>query len=125
MNLTSLVKKNVFVIIVFVIFIALFLLVWTERCGVLGRLFCYCTYLQSSPTGGSSGSFSPYCHMDRLFLVFIVLPIILIVVYKVLTKRGDWKTSVSNAKARDTKLKGKKERTDHDLVAYGVSRDES
>lgn len=37
-------------------------------------------------------------------------------------KTTDWKTMISKAKQRDSKFKGKKERIDHDLIAYGVSR---
>ena len=42
-----------------------------------------------------------------------------------LNKTIDWKTMISNAKTRDAKFKGKKEKIDYDLVAYGVSRDRS
>ena len=40
-------------------------------------------------------------------------------------KTMDWKTMISKAKIRDTKFKGKKEKIDYDLVAYGASRDSS
>lgn len=40
-------------------------------------------------------------------------------------KTTDWKTMISKAKERDAKFKGKKEKIDHDLIAYGVSRESS
>lgn len=40
-------------------------------------------------------------------------------------KTTDWKQMILRAKERDAKFKGKKERIDHDLMAYGVSRDSS
>ena len=40
-------------------------------------------------------------------------------------KTTDWKNMISKARERDKKFGGKKERIDHDLVAYGVSRDSS
>lgn len=40
-------------------------------------------------------------------------------------KITDWKQMILRAKERDAKFKGKKERIDHDLIAYGVSRDSS
>jgi len=42
-----------------------------------------------------------------------------------LNKTIDWKIMISKAKARDSKFKGKKEKIDYDLIAYGVSRDRS
>jgi len=42
-----------------------------------------------------------------------------------LNKTIDWKIMISRAKARDSKFKGKKEKIDYDLIAYGVSRDRS
>lgn len=42
-----------------------------------------------------------------------------------LNKTMDWKTMIAKAKTRDLKFKGKKEKIDHDLIAYGVSRDSS
>lgn len=36
----------------------------------------------------------------------------------------NWKTMIAKAKAHNTKFKGKK-KIDYDLVAYGVSRDNS
>ena len=38
-------------------------------------------------------------------------------------KTTDWNQMVLRAKERDARFKGKKERIDHDLIAYGVSRD--
>ena len=40
-------------------------------------------------------------------------------------KTKDWKDLVTRAKLRDVNFKGKKGRIDHDLIAYGVSRDSS
>jgi len=51
------------------------------------------------------------------------------VVANLLTKGGNpekritWREIVEMQKARDRKFKGKTEKIDHDLVAYGVSRD--
>lgn len=38
-------------------------------------------------------------------------------------KTTDWKQMILRAKERDAKFKGKKEKIDYDLIAYGVSRD--
>ena len=40
-------------------------------------------------------------------------------------KTTDWKTMISNAKVRDAKFKGKKEKINHDLAVYGALRGES
>jgi predicted CopG family antitoxin len=39
------------------------------------------------------------------------------------SKSHSWKEMIAWAREKATKYKGKKEKTDHDLVAYGVSRD--
>lgn len=36
-----------------------------------------------------------------------------------------WDEMIANAKKRDAGFKGKKEKIDHDLIAYGVSREDS
>ena len=38
-------------------------------------------------------------------------------------KSHGWKEMIAWAEERAAKYKGKKEKTDHDLIAYGVSRD--
>ena len=38
-------------------------------------------------------------------------------------KTTDWQTMIARARERDRQFKGKKEKIDHDLIAYGVSRD--
>ena len=40
-------------------------------------------------------------------------------------KTINWDDMIAKAKERDTKFKGKKEKIDHDLIAYGVSRENS
>ena len=40
-------------------------------------------------------------------------------------KTIDWEIMIQNAKKRDMHFKGRKEKIDHDLIAYGVSRDSS
>lgn len=42
-----------------------------------------------------------------------------------LEKNSNWDDMISKAKKRDGKFKGKIEKIDHDLIAYGVSRDSS
>ncbi|MFH1260839.1 MAG: hypothetical protein ABIJ10_07720 [Candidatus Micrarchaeota archaeon] len=37
-------------------------------------------------------------------------------------KPTSWEDMIKNAKERDSKYKCKKERIDHDLIAYGVSK---
>ncbi|HLC69169.1 MAG TPA: antitoxin VapB family protein [Candidatus Bilamarchaeaceae archaeon] len=40
-------------------------------------------------------------------------------------KTRSWDDLIARAKERDAKFKGKKEKIDHDLIAYGASRDSS
>jgi len=42
-----------------------------------------------------------------------------------LKKTIGWEEMIQKAKERDAQYKGKKEKIDHDLIAYGVSRDSS
>ena len=41
---------------------------------------------------------------------------------KMMKKQNNWNEMITKAKERDAKFKDKKEKIDHDLIAYGVSR---